>query len=89
MLMRILRCLLRRKPKPPRIRDIVIEVMEPGARHWKVESYNSDVTRWEAERRAWETLDANRDRYDKARLVDEHSGDVIIELAFGKGGSTE
>ena len=77
------------RPKPPRVRDIVIEVLEHGATRWKVESYNSNVTQAAAERRAWEALDTNRDKYDKARLMDEHSGELLNTLMFGKGGRAD
>ena len=86
MLIRLLRRVLRRRSKRPLFQDIVIEVLEHGERRWKVESYNSHVTQGEAERRAWEALDAHRDKYDKARLVDEHNGNVLNTLMFGKGG---
>lgn len=78
--------LLRRKPKQPFFRDIVIEVFEHGGKRWRVESYNSHVTEAEAERRAWETLEWNRDKYDRVRLVDEQTGAVLNEMVFGKGG---
>lgn len=89
MLMRLLRRVLRRRPKRPLFQDIVIEVLEHGAKHWKVESYNSHVTQGEAERRAWEALEANRDKYDQARLVDEHDGSVLNTMMFGKGGEPD